>query len=134
MTDWAITVTAFVLLFICMRQSRIPWWVNAGLALIGGVGLVGTFVGDWVTSALGATAPVVNLSTAVLSGLLMLMALIVAVCTLLDKQADKMTILALAMLPVLFTVASGPLADAGSQMTSTVREAGGGGLSSLIGG
>lgn len=134
--NWLMTILALVLLLIVRGRSKPKWlWVvAAALALIAGTGLVTTRVadvavgaGDWVAGVFGASGSVV------MGVAMLILTVVVAFDVVTDRSLDTTGTLALLLLPILFAVGDGPLAEVGAELTLAIHDAGTTGLGNLIG-
>jgi hypothetical protein len=139
--SWIVLLTAVGLLLVLRGRSKPSWlWaVNAALAAIAGAALVETGLGSWLmgllTSLAGWVAGLVGTSAALVAGVAMLLLTVMVVLDIAaDRKADKVAILSLLVLPMLFVVAGGPVADGGSQLVASIHDLGTGLLGPLVGG
>lgn len=137
--SYVIAATAFGLLFVLRKRSKIPWWVRAGLAAIGGASLANTGAGAWLAARIsdlaGGLASVTGGSAALFAGVAaLIMTVIVVYDIAVDKRADKPAMTGLVLLPLLFLAAAGPLAGVGTGITDAIANLGSSGLTTLIGG
>ena len=134
--DWVMTILTIVLLLILRTRSRPKWlWaVCAGLAFIAGAGLIETWVSDAVVGSADGIGGLVGASSSVTMGAAMLILVVIAGFDVAgDHKLDTRGIVALLLLPILFRVGDGPLAEAGDRFATTIHDAGTGLLSNLIG-
>jgi len=134
--DWVMTILTIVLLLILRARSRPKWlWaVCAALALVAGHGLVETWVQDAVVGSADGIGGLFGASSSVTMGAAMLILTVIAGFDVAaDHKLDTLGIVALLLLPILFRVGDGPLAEAGDKFSTTVHDAGTGLLSDLIG-
>lgn len=135
-----IAATAFALLLVLRKRSKIPWWVNATLAAIGGASLADTGIGSWFASTViggvtGWLAGVTGGSGTLVAGVAALILTVIVVYDIaVDKKADKPAMAGLMLLPMLFIAAAGPLAGAGTGLADAVAQLGTSGLSAVVGG
>lgn len=139
--SWVVMLTAFGLLLVLRKRSKPSWlWVvNAALAAIAGAALVETGIGSWLMGVLSSLAGwvggIVGASATMVAGVAMLILTVMVVLDIaFDRRADKVAILGLILLPMLFLIAGGPVAEGGSQLVASVRDLGTGLLGPLIGG
>lgn len=135
-----IAVLAFVLLAICKKRLKFKfaWVVNALLALIGGAFLAASFVGPWLTDLAAALAGFVGgwvgTSAAIVAGAAVLVMMVIIVLDLSDGTADGTALAGLVLLPILFGIAAGPIAENGQNLAPAVREMGDASIGRMIGG
>ncbi len=155
--NYAITLTAFGLLIFLRKKGGgggkgapgvgkgagggRKWlqWVRGGLALIGGASLAETGVGVWlaarISDAAGLIAGLFGASSVLAVGAVTLIVTVIVCWDIgVDRVVDKPALIGLVMLPLLFLAAAGPLADAGSGLTSAVADVAASSLGRMIGG
>jgi hypothetical protein len=133
---FVIMLICFVLLWALRKRTKIPWWVRAALAFIGGSCLANTGIGVWLANRfreianalMGAQGPVLA------GGIALIVSVIVIYDIAVDKKADTPAKVGLILLPVLLLAAVGPLAGAGVGLTDAVANMGANSLGKLIGG
>lgn len=125
----ALVVLCIAILVLTKNMNRPSWiWIIRLLtAVLLGCGIAGAAsgIGGGIRSVLGVYGV----------GVVMLIALLViAIDVGVKHESNKAAIGALILLPMLFVAASGPLANAGEQITTTVNGKTESGLSNLLGG
>lgn len=137
----AIAITAFGLLIFLRKKAAKPWmqWVKGALAAIGGASLAETGIGIWLADLLsgagGLVADLFGTSAGLVVGVAtVIMTVVVVWDIVIDRKVDKPAMAGLIVLPLLFLAAAGPLADAGSGLTSSIAQVGADSLGRLIGG
>lgn len=129
-------------LFLIMRKRKKlkKWWLIVPMVAIGSCAFANTTWGAWVTSVLanllswpaswfaGATTPMVG-------AVVMILLLAIVIYDIgHDRKADKMALIGLALLPMIFVIASGPVANGGTKFTDAVAGFGVNGFSYLVAG
>jgi hypothetical protein len=142
MTAWALLIVSAGLLLILRKRSKpkFLWVVKVALALIAGASFAAVSLGGWVADRIRTVAGWIgnlgdlNMTSGQVAAVAVLLLVIATVLdVVVDRKADKVAIAAMVLLPLLFIVASGPVADGGSQLMAAIREAGAAGLGPMIG-
>ncbi|MCI2421541.1 hypothetical protein MOQ72_29310 [Saccharopolyspora sp. K220] len=132
---FVIMIICFVLLWVLRKRNKIPWWVKAALAFVGGSCLANTGVGIWLAGRFTDIAnALVTPGSVLVGGVALIVAVVVIYDIAADKKADTAAKLGLILLPVLFLAAVGPLAGAGVGLTDAIADVGANSLGKLIGG
>lgn len=116
-------------LFMIRNLQRPDWlWrVRLVMAAVLGMGVAAMFPG--VARVVGGVLGVMG------AGVLMLLAILAIVIDVaIKKQSNKVALVALVALPLLFIAAGGPLADFGEQTTGSVNQTTTSGIANLLGG
>ncbi|MEV4643651.1 MULTISPECIES: hypothetical protein [Saccharopolyspora] len=133
--NFVIMVICFVLLWVLRKRTKIPWWVRAALAFIGGSCLANTGVGIWLADRLREISnSLVDQGPVLVGGIALVVAVIVVYDIAVDRKADTPAKVGLILLPVLFLAAVGPLAGAGVGLSDAIADMGTNSLGKLIGG
>jgi hypothetical protein len=124
-----LAVVAIGLFLVFRKSSKTPWWLKAALAVIGGSALAETWLGNQIADLLlGAAGWVGGMfgwsPTQSVGVLILLWSAAVVLDIAADRRADSIAMMGLILLPILFTVGSGPIAEGGSQLTAAVQQLG----------
>lgn len=115
------------------------WYVIGFFTALAGCSFAATALGGWAASLLGQLlglpASLMNISAALLAAVAVLICLPLVIYGFVhDKKADKQEMAGLILLPLLVTIASGPVASTGGTFADAVTGFGTRGLSYLVGG
>jgi hypothetical protein len=133
-----VCIFAFGMLFLINRRKKAKkWWLVAAFAVLGGCALANTILGTWVAQGIGwlCAIPAGWFATgASLVAAVFMLLLIFAVCydIGIDHKADKVALAGLIVLPLLFIVASGPVAGGGNRLAYAFTNFGAHGLGYLV--
>lgn len=127
--SFAVAVLCFIAIrMIRKRERNIPWLIVPILALLGGACLAATVVGSFLSTAIGGVIG------SLLVGVASVLLILAIVLDLKDKHCDKVALIGLIVLPVLFQAGTGPLAEVGNQMSGGVQGIAENSIGTLIGG
>lgn len=139
--NWVIAVVCFGVLAILWKRSKPKWlWIIAViLAAFGGAAFFATAVGGWVTGVmagfLGWVGGWFGATATLMAGAIALITVVVVILDVLaDRNASRGALLGLILLPMLFVIASGPVAAGGTTFYDAVNRAATSSVGRLVGG
>lgn len=137
--SWLLCLFAFGTLFLLKKKWKKwnKWWVVAIFAALGACSFANTDLGGWAAgllrSLLGLFGGVIGVSAALLGALAVLICIPMVVYGFVhDRKANKPELIGLIVLPLLFIIASGPVAANGGRLSDAVSHFGSNGLSYLV--
>ncbi|KAA2248684.1 hypothetical protein F0L68_39740 [Solihabitans fulvus] len=137
--SWLLCLFAFGMLFLLKKKWRKwrKWWVVATFAALGACAFANTDLGGWVAgllrTVLGVPAGWIHTNAALLAALAVLICIPLVVYGFVhDRKADRAELVGLIVLPLLFIIASGPVADHGGRLADAFSSFGRDGLSYLV--
>ncbi|RFU39109.1 hypothetical protein DZF91_24135 [Actinomadura logoneensis] len=114
------------------------WWLRPSMLLVCSASLASTGVGTWAAHMLGKpmgwVGGWVHVSGALVAGGVGVLLLVGTVLDLKDRHPDGIAKTGLIALPLLALVASGPLADTGTNLFGSIAQTSASTLASMIGG
>jgi uncharacterized membrane protein len=137
--SYLICIAAYGLLWVINSRSAIKkWWLIAALAAIGGCSFANTGIGGWcagmLRTILGLPASWFGASAAMLAAIVaLLMIVMVGYDIGKDHKTDRPAMVGLALLPMLFAIAAGPIGTGGVKVSDAIANIGTHGLT-LLGG
>lgn len=125
----AILAIAFIVLLHKKLKKWCRWYVVLPLALVGAAALANTTLGRWAANGLeglvGLLAGAIGMSTPLLAtGLMLILLALVLYGYIHDRKADRTEIIGTFVLPLLFLIATGPIAGAGSTFFDSIAAVG----------
>lgn len=138
---WGLTIASWLLLAVLWKRNKpkFLWFVKPILAGFGAAAFSqtdwGQTIAGWILGALGWVGDWFGISGAVVAGILTAaLVLIVVLDIVADRVANAPAIGALLVLPLLFLIAAGPIADGGREISGNVANAGQSSVGRLVGG
>lgn len=136
MSIFALNTVFFAVAIVCFYAARKattakkqpPWWIVPVLVFVGGSCLAASVIGQWAASRIS------GLGASLLVGAVSLILLVCVIFDLRDKVANKMAIVGLIALPILFAAGTGPLAELGNSFSGGAAESGAATIGKMIGG
>lgn len=137
--SWLLFLAMLFMLIKLQRKWKkwAKWWVVGIVAALAAAAFASTNLGGWTAQLigriLGFPAGWIDVTPAMLAALVVICLIPVIIYGLVhDKSADKPEIIALFLLPLLFIIASGPVAAGGGTLTEALAGFGSQGLGYLI--
>lgn len=137
--SWLLFAGTLYLLVKLQRKWKkwAKWWVVGLVSALASAAFSMTDLGGWTAHLIGKIlsfpAGLINATAALVAGLIVLCLIPGIIYGFVhDKSADKPEIVALFLLPLMFIIASGPVADGGGTLTEAVNDFGSQGLGYLI--
>jgi uncharacterized membrane protein len=137
--SFLICIFAYGMLWVVNKRAKLKkWWVVAALAAIGGCAFANTGVGGWfagmLRTILGLPAAWFGATTGMLAAIIaILMVVMVGYDIGHDHKTDRPAMVGLALLPLLFAIAAGPVGTGGVKVSDAIANIGNHGIS-LVGG
>ncbi|GAA4672442.1 hypothetical protein [Amycolatopsis dongchuanensis] len=111
------------------------WWVVGIVTALFASSLASTELGGWLAGLLRSLLNLLPVSGALVAAVLVLLLVPAVVYGFVhDRKADKWEMTALILLPLLFIIASGPVAAHGGDLTDAITGFGSNGLGYLVSG
>ncbi|MPY81397.1 MAG: hypothetical protein GEV04_24010 [Actinophytocola sp.] len=138
---WLLCIFSGLILLLLQKKWKKwrRWWVVAIVTALFAASLAATSLGGWLAgllaTLLGMVAGWIGVNGALLAAVAVLVFLPAVIYGFVhDHKADTWEMAGLILLPLLFTVASGPVAAHGGTLTDALSNFGAHGLSYLVGG
>lgn len=137
---WLLFIFSGLILLLLQKKWKKwrKWWVVAIVTALFAASLAATSLGGWLAGLLASLLGVIAGWIGVTGALLAAVAVLVFIPAVIygfvhDHKADKWEMTGLILLPLLFIIASGPVAAHGGTLTDAVAGFGSNGLSYLVG-
>jgi hypothetical protein len=137
--SWLLALLSLGVLFLLHKKWKKwkKWWIVAIVTALFSCSFAGTQLGGWVAglmrSLLGLPASWMHASAALLATIMVLILIpLVYYGFRHDKKADKWEMAGLILLPLLFIIASGPVAAHGGTLVEAISRFGSQGLGYLV--
>jgi hypothetical protein len=130
------SVTVLMLLHKKWKKWK-KWWIVATVTTLFACSFAGTQLGSWVAGMLQRLLSALTFWTGVPSALYAGLAVLILIPLVYygfrhDKKANKAEMAGLILLPLLFIIASGPVASHGGTLTDAITNFGNQGLTYLV--
>ena len=136
---WLLCIFSAALLYLLHKKWKAwkKWWVVGIVTALFACSFAATNLGGWAASLLGKLfallANLIGTSGALLAAVAVLIFIPAVIYGFVkDKKADKWEMTGLIALPLLFIIASGPVAANGGTLTDALTNFGSEGLSYLV--
>jgi hypothetical protein len=138
---WLLWIASSLVLYLLRKRWKKwrKWWVLAIVTAVFGCSFAGTVLGGWVAGLLrgllGLPAGWMGITAAAIAAVLVLVLIPLVIYGFVhDRKADKWEMAGLILLPLLFIIASGPVAAHGGTLVDAISKFGTSGLSYLVAG